>query len=800
MFRFDLVSFLIGLLVAFGLSALLYRRRVTVADARARLADRARRLRDRLTANIENRYQAALRAHLDQLHAAGADAAFDALYVPVRFVPPPPRPTLAPDEAAAPEAVTLSRALRSARRLAITGPAGAGRTTALSQIARLHLARQAQSALGLDRERLPVWVDLAEIDWAAASAANALPALLDGATTHLPRLIAPNAARLISSRLRADAALLLLDGFDELTPAQRLTCATWLAALLSSYPECAVIVAAGPTGYGPLHNLGCAALVLADWTPDDIEAYAGKWIDVVKGGKQDRQVLAGGLRQLGGLAPRPIDLALAAGVWHARAALPASRVAVYEQWIDRRLEADPAKVKLPPDKIKSILGRLAWTAFQSNRVEFTFEELTQAAGAELVTGTPEEAARRAEVTAEIAHEVIDRAGVLRPFGVDGWTFTHGEVAAYLAARHALNTGAALTSYLDAAHGAGVLDFYAALTDPAELVRQGLAAPDDLGRQHLWRAARWTGEGHPDTPWRSRVMGELARVLVQPQQFGPLRARALRGLLVTRDKGLPYLLKRLLSHPDSAVRALGLQGLQQLGREADLPLFAAALNDSAAEVRRVAVEALGQLARDGVYAAVEQLIRLLVEADEDTRRLAAELLAHCGEEGHQILREGADEEDLKVRRAAAYGLAAVNQEWARERLRRLERDDTQWFVRSAATDALGLMQARQRPPTDTPPLDLTPVVIDQQGWLVEWAARQGIGIGVGRQAMQALLRALAEGDRPVRLAALRTLQYMGDLSHHDTLRGLLADADGAVRDAAFEALETIGERVGRAIPR
>jgi hypothetical protein len=126
MFRFDLVSFLIGLLVAFGLSALLYRRRVTVADARARLADRARRLRDRLTANIENRYQAALRAHLDQLHAAGTDAAFDALYVPVRFVPPPPRPTLAPDEAAAPDAVTLSRALRSARRRAGTPPARPG--------------------------------------------------------------------------------------------------------------------------------------------------------------------------------------------------------------------------------------------------------------------------------------------------------------------------------------------------------------------------------------------------------------------------------------------------------------------------------------------------------------------------------------------------------------------------------------------------------------------------------------------------------------------------------------------------
>ena len=51
-----------------------------------------------------------------------------------------------------------------------------------------------------------------------------------------------------------------------------------------------------------------------------------------------------------------------------------------------------------------------------------------------------------------------------------------------------------------------------------------------------------------------------------------------------------------------------------------------------------------------------MIRLLLELDEDGQRLVAELLADCGEEGYQILREAAGEDEIKVRRAATFGLA------------------------------------------------------------------------------------------------------------------------------------------------
>jgi HEAT repeat protein len=84
--------------------------------------------------------------------------------------------------------------------------------------------------------------------------------------------------------------------------------------------------------------------------------------------------------------------------------------------------------------------------------------------------------------------------------------------------------------------------------------------------------------------------------------------------------------------------------------------------------------------------------------------------------------------------------------------------------------------------------------------VEWAAQQGVGIGVGRQSTTALMRALDQGQPNVRLAALQTLRYVGDLELHDKLRALLTDPDKSVRDAAYLTLEAIGQRTGTPIPR
>jgi HEAT repeat protein len=403
-------------------------------------------------------------------------------------------------------------------------------------------------------------------------------------------------------------------------------------------------------------------------------------------------------------------------------------------------------------------------------------------------------------TTTIARTIADKSGLFIPYGEDAYAFAHRRLSAYLAAYHAAHNSITLEEHWDQSEWAEVFDFYAALTDPAANVARALTASDDFSRSHLWTAARWTGFAAPDAPWRSRTMGELARTFMQPEQFTPLRERALDGLVNTHDKGLAFLLKRGLTQTDVTVRMLCLRGLGQLGREGDLPIFNAALKDPNAEVRYTAIRAIAHMARNGSGPAMELLIRLLLELDEDGQRVVSEQLADCGEEGHQILREAAKEDDIKVRHAATFGLALTGADWARELLQKMEREEAQWYVRQAALDAFNRMQKNLAPPAEQPPLDLSPIVIEQQGWLVEWAAQQGIGIGVGRQSTNALMRALEQGQPNVRQAALQTLRCVGDLELHDKLRAMLNDTDKSVRDAAYLTLEAIGRREGVALPR
>jgi HEAT repeat protein len=153
--------------------------------------------------------------------------------------------------------------------------------------------------------------------------------------------------------------------------------------------------------------------------------------------------------------------------------------------------------------------------------------------------------------------------------------------------------------------------------------------------------------------------------------------------------------------------------------------------------------------------------------------------------------------LKVRRAAAYGLARVGEGWARDVLQKLARDDKQWFVRSGATEALQLMSEDRG---EGPPIDLTPLDMDNLGWLVQWSASKGQPIGLGKSAAQALQRALEDLDPTVRLAAVHTYAYLGDAEIVPTLRNRLKDDNAFVREAAYHALEEIARRKGEVVPQ
>jgi len=800
--RFDFGSFIIGALVAFAISFVAYRRREQLSVLWGKIRAKFVAFKNQLTAGVEQRYGQALLTYCDQLSLAYEQADFDAVYVAQQFDAPPARPTLIPIDPAVLKPVPVAVALRSTQRLVVLGQVGTGRTTLLTKLARIHITKQAPVELGTI-DRLPLLLHLAEIDWTKANEHDPLGALIPAATAHVSNLIAPNVGNLMRGRVRRGSAILLLDGLDEITPQQRARCVQWLAALLAQFPNNQVVVTTGLLGYGALQNLGFAALQLMEWTFREVDQFTQNWIAVLGGGRQDRKIVTEAVRQMSDLAASPIDLTLALIDWRTRTRFPTSRIEAYDHWLERAARpAGATEDLLSADKLSAALGKIAWTLYQEQRWDISFDEIQRAIEAVLPTPAPEAQPAKTSTApvSNIARTIADKSGLFMPFGADAYTFAHRRVSAYLAAYHAAHGGATLDEYWDQSEWIEVFDFYAALTDPAAYVGRALNSSDDLSRTHLMTAARWTGYAAPDAPWRSRTMSELARNFLQPDQLTPLRERMLDKLVATHDKGLAFLLKKGLAQTDPTVRRLCLRGLGQLGRENDLPIFKAALKDPNVEVRNTALRAIGYIARNGSAPASELMIRLLLELDEDGQQLVSKLLADCGEEGYQILREAASEDEIKVRRAATFGLAATGSDWARELLQKMEREEGQWYVRIAALDALKVMEKNAMRPAERPPIDLSPIVIDQQAWLVEWAAQQGLGIGVGRQSVNALMRALEQGQPNVRKAALQTLRFVGDLELHDKLRALFADPDQSVRDAAYVTLESISQRAGTLLPR
>jgi HEAT repeat protein len=198
-----------------------------------------------------------------------------------------------------------------------------------------------------------------------------------------------------------------------------------------------------------------------------------------------------------------------------------------------------------------------------------------------------------------------------------------------------------------------------------------------------------------------------------------------------------------------------------------------------------------LGEHGTEPAMQRLVLLLLEAEEEIRILAAEALRNYPE-GPQLLQEATEEADWRVRRAAAFALAGFREEWAKTRLEALAREDREWLVRSAAQDALARWGAGREPASP----DLRPVVLEQLGWLIEWAVREGEGVG-GGSARQSLYRALERGEPEVQRAALLTLARIGEADDLAAIRAVAFDprVDALTRDLALRALEAIARRTG-----
>ncbi|MEP7290149.1 MAG: HEAT repeat domain-containing protein [Chloroflexota bacterium] len=661
---------------------------------------------------------------------------------------------------------------------------------------------------------MPVYVHFADLNAATrefGSEADPAEHIVRAVQYTVRRVTASTIPRNLYSRLNKGQILLLLDGYDDLPESERPAALVWLKAFREQYKQNFVIVAAPAQGYGPLLRTGLTPVSLRPWSDLDVrrasERWAAAWVQI---GKKRRKASAPEAdlikrAQINARALTPLEATLK--IWAAYAE-DAEMVGI-EGWMRAFLQRN-----LP--NAESLIGQIAQVAalqldegfISSDRLQkmsiagdaAPTRHETEAPAESAETGTAGKAkSKRGEKTdTETTSPQGRLLGTLRSAGLlvryrdDRYQFKHRPVAAFLASLslksasiEALSAKANQSSWGDAIA-------YSALTRSLDaLVAKRMKAPTDLLLENLIEMARWLAYGNKDVEWRGALLNTLGNLMVAPSQYPLIRSRIAAALIDSRDKNILLIFRKAARNMDADIRRLACLGIGAIGDPEGLRDLVSLLNDQDGNVQLAAGMALGAI---GTEEALQPMVVALTSGTEQVRQAMAEAFAAMPEEGYPTLFEAVTEEDFLLRRAAIFGLRRLRTTWALVAIYRAFLEDEQWYVRSAAQQAFQeLTYGRSVSLTSTYPKP------EEIPWLQAWAARRGESLPAGEMAQQMLLKALQEGDAPIRTLAASNL---GQLGRADTIRALYAslrDGREEVRTVAHAALADLQLQIGQPLP-
>lgn len=672
-----------------------------------------------------------------------------------------------------------------------------------------------KKAIPLFNRLMPVYIHFADL----LVAGNEFGAEADP-SEYLVRAVQANVSRVTAStippnlyaRLNRGQILLLLDGFDELPESEQAIALAWLRAFREQYGKNFLIVAGPATGYGPLLQVGLTPTFMRPWSDLEIrrvaERWAEAWPQIGKGRHKaaaiDPEAVARAHANARALSPLEVTLK----IW-----------AMYAQDIDG-IGIDAwlrAYFKRHISNVDAFQNSMALLAALQLEEGFISSERLQAlaiVGDEL---PPVDSKLREDPGLRVGHTDIEKRqealrrsgkpdsettsaqgrllGVLRDSGLlirhrdDRYTYRHPLLAAYLASlalnAETLPEKAELKAWQHAMP-------FAALRHPLDtLVGQRMRAVPDLLLDNLVEMACWLAYASPDVEWRGPLLNTLGNQMIAPTQYPLIRERVTAALIDTRDKAALLIFRRAARNMDIDMRRLACLGMGALGDAEGLRDLTPLLNDQDAGVQIAAAMALGAI---GTEDALRPMVVALTSGAEQVRQTVAEAFAALPEAGYPTLYDAVSQEDFLIRRAAIFGLRRLRTTWALVAIYRTFLEDDQWYVRSAAQQAFQeLTYGRSVSLTNAYP---KPEVIP---WLQDWASQRGEPLAAGEAALQMLLRALKDGEAPIRALAASNLGQLGIAEAMRALYAALRDGREEVRATAHAALAELQLQIGARLP-
>ncbi|MDP1548159.1 MAG: HEAT repeat domain-containing protein [Anaerolineales bacterium] len=826
----DPLSFFIGFATASVFWFLASRARPLWNEMRANWKEQREAAQARKTSSVEENHRRNTLRRAQGMHLAAQLFALDEIIQePLLLAPPqrvepgsPPKfediitqtlPYLPvwPEIAAAyrSHTLTLSQALSGNANIVIIGQPGVGKTVALAHLA--SLAANRSETLGALNESVPFLVHVADLKLPINEPKNALDPLIEAASEFAPILDLSRIPDFVKNAFKSGHALLLVDGYDEIPQEEQRAIAEYFKALTHNYPKARIVTTGAPEYLDGLIPLGFAPLAMRTWSTRDnqkfIEQWGQLWSQTVAleawnqtGPEQVDPLLLNSWLGSDNLNLSPLELTLKVWGTYAGDSLGSHVLETIATHIRRIAPIDTPLAALETLAMQVTLGsQPIFDPRKAREWVKSFEVAEDAPEAEPTETSAGEAKEEAKPKKSRKNErpaaapttgllgKMASSGLLITYPNNKMRFVHSVFAGYLA-------GHALTSYNNSNYEETILNqpdwsgkylamrYIAAHGDASKLVQSLLEYSRLPMHRPLLAAARWLRDAPRDAPWRGKLFGTLAVVMQTEGIPLSLRGQAMAAFVYSQDPNAAKLFRQFAASLSFELAHLAILGAGAMQDTKAVKVIEDALGAPSQSVRRAACMALVAI---GTNEALETVAHTLLNGDEEIRRAAGEALANDPLEGYAMLRDGITLDDILLRRAVMYGLGRVNETWAVELLQKMQVDDDQWIVRNAATEVLDAKLAggsfapnRLKPPHESP-------------WLIEFAAKKGVGISPGTPATDILLLALKEEDVELRLAAMPYLKLTPKEGVIAQLYDAMYQDDPEVREAAYHTLWEIG---------
>lgn len=739
----------------------------------------------------------------------------DEILVPPRLIPPPApfdpeqdsRPVSLIDQTIPyfPDCPELSahysistispqQLIESKVNVALIGTAGSGKTVTLAHIATL-IAKSDPETDSI-ASIVPILLHILEINYEKAQEAENLLGLISEAYTgFLPLTAQPRFSRFLQNIVLEGRALILLDGLDELPPADLEKAVLFLKLLLEKYPTIRVITTISPDHLGGLGLLPIHLVGIAAWNQEERRRFFDLW------GKQWNTYLAPGIQKKYSLEPlnphlitnwllgenrhyTPLEWTLL--IWAIYAGDIAeiklhSALDAYLQRLTGTLLPQQALEKLALDMCYNHCLAYRYGQIEKFFAKYTPDTQDQSQpDEEMATNLKRSSGKRQPSKVSSSGRAINsllELGLFTEHIKEQIRFTHPLVMGYLASCATESADERILNHQCWQTKMIAAQFMIGLGRATQWVKDIVVQQDFPFYKNLILCAKAAKDIHGEEEWKAVTMRRLVELLHDDKIPLLARSRLLAILVSLNDPLVATLLRQLLRSSSTCVRQLAALGCGALQDSKAVPELTGLMADNSEGVRNAACLALSAI---GTPSTRQAIVAALMNGQESLRQVAAETLAANPPEGHQYLKEAVKSDDLMTRWAAVYGLSLVQETWVPPLLEKISIEDGQWVVRNAAMRAL---EKLQQPPAKAfvllPPPHESP-------WLIAFASKLGIGLSVNQPVTEPLLTALKEGSPEERLAAMEYLKIMPQRETMLALCEIVALETGVLQESAYSA--------------